>query len=215
MATHTGTPAGATAAGTTEERPERVLTFSDVFGRDAGGLIVLLILFGAMTLASSEFLTGDNLANLARQVAHVTRLIRGGGTVVTGTDSPIVPTAVSTHMNLRGMVQYGATPWEAMSSATRVPGEFLDLPLGRLAPGYFADLAVLGGDPLTDIRQAANVQQVMANGVLHTPASLMSPFTASPRKFGQLIRNKSINDGYWWHDPHWVESSRHACCSDD
>jgi ribose transport system permease protein len=57
------------AATAREERPERILTFSDVFGRDAGGLIVLLILFGAMTLASSEFLTGDNMANLARQVA--------------------------------------------------------------------------------------------------------------------------------------------------
>ena len=58
-----------TAAAATEEREERVLTFGDVFGRDAGGLIVLLILFGAMTLASTEFLTGDNMANLARQVA--------------------------------------------------------------------------------------------------------------------------------------------------
>src|SRR5919197_1154837 len=62
-----GAPAAAAAA--REERPERILTFSDVFGRDSGGLIVLLILFGAMTLASGEFLTGDNLANLARQVA--------------------------------------------------------------------------------------------------------------------------------------------------
>jgi ribose transport system permease protein len=58
-----------TAAAATEEREERLLTFGDVFGRDAGGLIVLLILFGAMTLASPEFLTGDNMANLARQVA--------------------------------------------------------------------------------------------------------------------------------------------------
>ncbi len=47
----------------------RVLTFSDVFGRDAGGLIVLLVLFGAMTLASPEFLTSNNMSNLARQVA--------------------------------------------------------------------------------------------------------------------------------------------------
>jgi ribose transport system permease protein len=62
-------PAGADTAVATEEREERVLTFGDVFGRDAGGLIVLLVLFGAMTLASDEFLTGDNLANLARQVA--------------------------------------------------------------------------------------------------------------------------------------------------
>ena len=51
------------------EPEERILTFGDVFGRDAGGLIVLLVLFGALTLASDEFLTGDNMANLARQVA--------------------------------------------------------------------------------------------------------------------------------------------------
>ncbi|HEY0357463.1 MAG TPA: ABC transporter permease [Mycobacteriales bacterium] len=53
------------------DRSERVLTFGDVFGRDAGGIIVLLILFGALTLASEQFLTGPNLANLARQVAIV------------------------------------------------------------------------------------------------------------------------------------------------
>jgi ribose transport system permease protein len=61
--------ATAPAPAPTEKREERVLTFGDVFGRDAGGLIVLLVLFGAMTLASDEFLTGDNMANLARQVA--------------------------------------------------------------------------------------------------------------------------------------------------
>jgi ribose transport system permease protein len=59
----------ATTSATPSQREERVLTFGDVFGRDAGGLIVLLVLFGAMTLASDEFLTADNLANLARQVA--------------------------------------------------------------------------------------------------------------------------------------------------
>jgi ribose transport system permease protein len=61
------------AAGAGERAPavreERVLTFGDVFGRDAGGLIVLLILFGALTLWIPQFLTGDNMANLARQVA--------------------------------------------------------------------------------------------------------------------------------------------------
>ncbi|MCX9192850.1 ABC transporter permease [Carbonactinospora thermoautotrophica] len=57
----------ATAAKAAPE--ERALTFGDVFGRDAGGIIVLLVLFGALSLASDQFLTGDNLANLARQVA--------------------------------------------------------------------------------------------------------------------------------------------------
>ena len=62
--------AGAGAGGaTTPVAEERVLTFGDVFGRDAGGLIGLLVLFGAMTLLSNEFLTVDNMANLSRQVA--------------------------------------------------------------------------------------------------------------------------------------------------
>ena len=36
------------------EPEERILTFGDVFGRDAGGLIVLLVLFGGLTLASTS-----------------------------------------------------------------------------------------------------------------------------------------------------------------
>jgi ribose transport system permease protein len=60
--------AGAPAAAAAKPEP-RVLTFADVFGRDAGGLIVQLVLFGALTLYSDQFLTGDNMANLARQVA--------------------------------------------------------------------------------------------------------------------------------------------------
>src|SRR3954453_14616940 len=70
---HQPTPATAGAGAPTPaaaaEPEERILTFGDVFGRDAGGLIVLLVLFGGMTLASNEFLTADNMANLARQVA--------------------------------------------------------------------------------------------------------------------------------------------------
>lgn len=59
-----GAPGGATVAA-----QERVITFGDVFGRDAGGFIVLLILFGALTLGTNDFLTANNMANLARQVA--------------------------------------------------------------------------------------------------------------------------------------------------
>jgi ribose transport system permease protein len=65
-------PAGggpATATTTPAEEEERVITFGDVVGRNAGAVVVLLVLFGALTLLSDEFLTANNLANLARQVA--------------------------------------------------------------------------------------------------------------------------------------------------
>lgn len=47
----------------------RVKTLGDIAGRESGALIVLLVAVGALTLASPDFLTGNNLANLARQVA--------------------------------------------------------------------------------------------------------------------------------------------------
>jgi ribose transport system permease protein len=66
---HNPKPVAAAPAGAPAMREERVLTFSDVFGRDAGGLIVLLILFGALTFRVDEFMTAANMENLARQVA--------------------------------------------------------------------------------------------------------------------------------------------------
>ena len=63
-------PAAAGAGdGAPAVKEERVLTFGDVFGRDAGGLIVLLVLFGTLTLVADDFLTSANMSNLARQVA--------------------------------------------------------------------------------------------------------------------------------------------------
>lgn len=161
--------------------------------------------------------------NLARQVAQIAATLRGGGKIITGTDSPISPTAISVHLNLRAMVKYGLSPYEALTTATRVPGEFLGEPLGQIRPGMYADLAFLGGDPLTDIDQAANVRQVMVNGRLHTVDDLLAPFTtveqaaarsqAAPagRMLAPLPPHPS-NRAYWWHDPHYLEESRHSCC---
>jgi Tol biopolymer transport system component/cytosine/adenosine deaminase-related metal-dependent hydrolase len=161
-----------------------------------------------------------NRANLAAQVAQVVATIRGGGRIITGTDSPIDHTAVSTHMNLRAMVKYGLTPYEALTTATRVPGEFLEEPLGQIKPGMYADLAFLGGDPLTDITRAADVRQVMVNGVPHTVEDLLAPF-ASPAHTdaapgGRLLPrlpDHPANAGYWWHDPHYLEDSKRSCCA--
>lgn len=66
-----GDVALAPEAGTTARpRPTvKVKTLGDITGRESGALVVLLVAVGALTLASPEFLTGNNLANLARQVA--------------------------------------------------------------------------------------------------------------------------------------------------
>src|SRR5207302_9829447 len=159
-----------------------------------------------------------NEQNLARQVGQLAAMIHGGGRVITGTDSPIDHTAVSTHMNLRAMVAYGLTPHEALTTATRAPGEVLGEPLGRIAPGMYADLSILGGDPLTDITQAANVRQVVANGRLYGVDELLAPFAApaavpaSPML--APVPDNPVNTRYWWHDPHYLAQARRSCCVD-
>jgi len=47
----------------------KVRGLGDIAGRESGGLVVLLVAVGALTLASDEFLTAGNLSNLVRQVA--------------------------------------------------------------------------------------------------------------------------------------------------
>jgi len=65
-----GSAAGSSPTAAEQPRPRvRVKTLGDIAGRESGALIVLLVAIGALALASPEFLSGNNLANLARQVA--------------------------------------------------------------------------------------------------------------------------------------------------
>jgi imidazolonepropionase-like amidohydrolase len=63
----------------------------------------------------------------------------------------------------------GETPMDAIVSATSVSAESLGLgqEIGRLAPGYQADLVAVAGDPLTDITAVRNVVFVMKNGKIY------------------------------------------------
>ena len=92
---------------------------------------------------------------------------RGGGLVICGTDAPLDAPATATHMNLRAMVKYGFTPREALITATRNPARWLGLPLGAIKPGAPADISFVEGNPLADIKAAANVRQVMVGGRVH------------------------------------------------
>lgn len=156
------------------------------------------------------------LASLERQVAQVRMMLEAGWHPISGTDAPIDLTAISLHLNLRGMVKYGITPYEALMMTTRWSGEFLNEPVGRIERGMLADLILVDGDPLKDIDAVANVRQVIANGVVHTPDSLMAPFAAAKPQAALSRMRPMLADAhqhFWWHDPEYVESSRAACCA--
>jgi len=156
------------------------------------------------------------LASLERQVAQIKQMLAAGWHPLSGTDAPIDLTAISLHLNLRGMVKYGVSPFDALMMTTRWSGEFLNEPIGRIERGMLADLILVEGDPLRDVSAVANVRQVVANGVAHTPETLMAPFaTAKPQAelTPVLPMLADAHQHFWWHDAEYVESSRAACCA--
>jgi Tol biopolymer transport system component/cytosine/adenosine deaminase-related metal-dependent hydrolase len=161
-------------------------------------------------------------ALLAGNVDMVLRIHRGGGLVISGTDSPLDNPAISLHANLRSMVAGGFTPYEALTTATRNPAKWLALEdkLGVVQAGAQADLSFVRGNPLADITHAAAVQQVMVAGKLHTVDQLLAPFTAQ-QAAPALVAASNVpqpltreqahahDPEYWWHEPEWLHR---LCC---
>jgi Tol biopolymer transport system component len=176
--------------------------------------------YASLQAAVTSAQTTDQTANeicLANQVAQLVQMQHGGGRIMVGTDSPIDHTAVSTHMNMRAMAKYGMTPYEVLVAATRTPGEFLNEPIGQLRPGYYADLAIVDGNPLDRIEDAAAVSQVMTGGVLYTVGDLLAPFqgTAPQASLSRMLTPVPTHPGnarYWWHDPHYIAEGARSCC---
>ncbi len=74
-------------------------------------------------------------------------------------------------------VQFGMTPMQAVQSATSRAAELLGQrgQIGVLAPGAFADLIAVPGDPLADVDVLKNVQFVMKNGAVFKQATSVAP----------------------------------------
>ena len=69
------------------------------------------------------------------------------------------------HMELDLMVEAGMTPEQVLTSATRVAASCLSMPdVGTLEPGKWADLLVLGADPLADIAATKTLEGVFIAG---------------------------------------------------
>ncbi|ADG10321.1 amidohydrolase [Caulobacter segnis] len=155
------------------------------------------------------------LGSLSRNVAEVARTVRAGGRITTGTDSPIDFNAVSLHMNLRAMVRYGMTPFEALVTATSASGQYLDEPLGLIAPGAYADLVLVDGDPLARIEDAARVSKVIKHGTVYTIPELIGPFADARQQASAEGRRRFVCEAaseYWWHEPDFLSQARASCC---
>jgi imidazolonepropionase-like amidohydrolase len=119
-----------------------------------------------------------NLQNyIQRNFATAQKAYKAGARLLVGSDA--VYTAYGLNMEeLRWFVKLGMSNEQALQSATVLPAEMLGMErsLGAVAPGYFADIVAVEGDPLADIEVAiTKVRWVMKAGTVVVDKTSSSP----------------------------------------
>jgi imidazolonepropionase-like amidohydrolase len=94
------------------------------------------------------------------------RALKAGVKIVFGTDMGGIPWTEPIAQEFPRMVKLGMSPMDAIKSATGRAAEMLDAnaEIGQLAPGAYADVIAVPGDPTREVEQLGNVQFVMKDG---------------------------------------------------
>jgi imidazolonepropionase-like amidohydrolase len=108
----------------------------------------------------------------------VAELHRAGVPILAGTDAnagPGIPFSPrhgeSLHDELELLIEAGLSTVEALRSATVLPAQHFGLhDRGVIEPGRRADLVLIDGDPIADIRATRQIRQVWCAGVEHRVA---------------------------------------------
>lgn len=100
--------------------------------------------------------------------AMLPKAIAAGVKIACGTDAPAVPHGDNAK-EIVALVDRSMTPAQVLRAATVTSAELIEMDheLGRLAPGYLADIIAVPGDPVTDITRLQEVCFVMKDGQIH------------------------------------------------
>ncbi|MDH4109701.1 MAG: amidohydrolase family protein [Gammaproteobacteria bacterium] len=103
-----------------------------------------------------------------RQRQSFTLAVKMGAKVAYGTDSGVYPHG-DNGRQFAWAVRSGMTPAQAIQSATVVAAELLGWEdrVGAVAPGYYADIVAVDGNPLEDISELEDIDFVMKGGIVY------------------------------------------------
>jgi imidazolonepropionase-like amidohydrolase len=115
--------------------------------------------------------TPDGQRDRARASAHEVsfkKALKAGVKIAFGTDMGGIPWDKSIADEFDYMVKFGMSPMDAIRSATSKAAELLDMKgeLGVIAPGAYADIIAVSGDPLSNIDALKQVNFVMKEGAV-------------------------------------------------
>jgi predicted amidohydrolase YtcJ len=122
----------------------------------------------------------SDAAEYAQRVLELNRLYASGGgnLLVVGTDEPVYTTLLpgfAFHRELLAMVHAGLPNVVVLKAATINGANALGIgdKLGSVEAGKLADLYVVNGNPLDDIKVARNIRHVIKAGVVYDPVVLL------------------------------------------
>jgi imidazolonepropionase-like amidohydrolase len=94
------------------------------------------------------------------------KAMKAGVKIAFGTDAGGFPWSDPMAQEFRRMVEFGMTPAAAIRSATSSAAEMLGMEgkIGTIAPGAWADIVAVTGDPLRDVRILEKIDFVMKDG---------------------------------------------------
>ena len=94
------------------------------------------------------------------------KALKGGVKIVFGTDMGGIPWTEPMAQEFPRMTEFGMSTMDAIKSATSRAAEMLDMAeqIGVVAPGAYADVIAVNGDPLRDIKVLGDVTFVMKDG---------------------------------------------------
>lgn len=97
------------------------------------------------------------------------RAVQAGVTMTFGTDAGVYPHG-DNGKQFAKMVEWGMTPMQAIQAATSTAAKVLGSlgnDLGAIAPGKYADIIAVSGDPIATIGELEHVRFVMKGGVVY------------------------------------------------
>jgi len=101
------------------------------------------------------------------QRANFQKAVKAGVKMAFGTDAGVYPHGDNARQ-FPVMVTYGMTSMQAIQAATVNAADLLGWggKVGRIAPGFYADLIAVDGDPVADVHALERVRFVMKGGVV-------------------------------------------------
>jgi Tol biopolymer transport system component len=110
---------------------------------------------------------GDPAGGSGKMVLDI---MKAGGLVVTGTDTP---NAINLHGEMMAYTMAGMSNFDALKAATVNPAKALNVDTGTIEAGKLADIVLLEGNPLENIANTYKVKRVIANGRVFDTATLI------------------------------------------